>query len=408
VSQWTLVNEQLQAREPWTITSLEVTPLVRRVAIDSEAQVARIGLSVNVSHSRLDDIRMKLIAPSGRAVELLFEKPSSSVNEVTVVDPAQLAPLRGEAIDGTWTLSLRDEATGVNGHLHNWNLSLNSQVVVESFDRGLDIPAPLERESNNIWFSADGKYAVARALQSDNARMWDLASARPARSIAVPASQSVIGLSADARHLVTLAQDSVILWSTSNGRREAALDTTVAAADVELSGDGRHLLVIQRAGSETRFDLWSLETRRRISRVRIAGAPALTAMNDNATRLAIADYDRAVRVWDFRTGKQISQLDLHALATDLRLSADGNALAIVHGDQGVSMWRTDEPTEPIMIERTADRWQLRFSPSGNLFLAGSARQGYQIYRTSDGAVSGPPMHAGLGPVSEPVLAFTDD
>ena len=46
----------------------------------------------------------------------------------------------GEAVSGTWSLTLRDESTGVTGHLMNWNLSPNSQVVVETFERGLDIP----------------------------------------------------------------------------------------------------------------------------------------------------------------------------------------------------------------------------------------------------------------------------
>ena len=45
----------------------------------------------------------------------------------------------------------------------SWNLSLNSQVVVETFDRGLDIPDPLERSSENLWLSPDGRYVLATA-----------------------------------------------------------------------------------------------------------------------------------------------------------------------------------------------------------------------------------------------------
>ncbi len=408
VSQWALVNEQVQAREPWTVSALEVTPLVRRVVVDRNATVTRIGLSVNVSHARLDDLRLKLIAPSGRTVELLPEGKSSSVNDVNNFSQAQLAPLKGEPISGTWTISVRDEATGINGHLHGWNLNLNSQVVVETFERGLDIPAPVERESDNIWFSDDGRYAIARAQQSDNARLWDLASARPARSIAVPASERVLGLAVDARFLVTVAQDAVHMWSTGTGRREAVLDAAVGGADVQLSSDGRHVLVSRRGATETSFGLWSLEEQKRVATMSVAGAPAMVAINGSVTRIAIADYDRAVRIWNMRTGQQEAQLDLHALATGIQLSPDGDALAVVHGDQGISLWRTEQPATPLLVEQGDDRWQLRFSPSGDLLVAGSSRRGYQLYRVSDGAIAGPPLHAGFAATSDALLAFSVD
>lgn len=409
ISQWLLVNEALRPREPWTLSALEVTPLVRRVVIDRDAVVSRIGLTVNISHNRLDDVRMKLIAPSGRMVELVAERASASVSDVLRISRQQLAALQGEQVRGTWTLSLRDEATGINGHLHGWNLSLNSQVAVESFDRGLDIPAPVERRSDNIWFAANGRYAVARALQSDNARMWDLATARPARSIAVPARETVIGLGAGAQLLVSVAHDDVHLWNTVSGRREAVMRVAASGATVRLSDDGLHLLVIRGSGDETAFSLWSLESRQRVANLRIAGAPAMAVIDASGNHLAIADYDRAVRVWDLRNGRQLSQVDLHAMASEMRLSADGSMLAVVHGEQGVSMWRVDQPKEPLLVERGGtDRWRIRFSPSGNLLLAGSNRHGFQIYRTRDGEILGPPLHAGLGPDSDAVLAFGPD
>jgi len=408
VSQWSLVNEQVQSRETWTVSALEVTPLVRRVVVDRNATVTRIGLSVNVSHARLDDLRLKLIAPSGRTVELLPEGKSSSVNDVNSFSQAQLEPLKGEPINGTWTLSVRDEATGINGHLHGWNLNLNSQVIVETFDRGLDIPAPVERDSDNIWFSNYGRYAIARAQQSDNARLWDLANARPARSIAVPASERVLGLTLDARFLVTVAQDAVHLWNTGTGRREAVLNAEVGGAEVELSRDGRHVLISRRGATETVFRLWSLEAGQRIAELTVAGIPAVVAMDGSVTRIAIADYDRAVRIWNMRTGQQEAQLDLHALATGIQLSPDGGALAVVHGDQGISLWRTDRPETPLLVEQGDARWQFRFSPSGDLLVAGSARRGYQLYRVSDGAIAGPPLHAGFAATSDALLAFSID
>ncbi|MDZ7644178.1 MAG: proprotein convertase P-domain-containing protein [Woeseiaceae bacterium] len=279
VSQWSLQNDRLVRREPWTISSLEITPLLRRVAVDRQGNVSRIGLSVNVGHARLADLRLKLIAPSGRTVELDFRAERSSANDETRFASAQLEPLLGETLAGTWSLSLQDEAPGVNGHLIGWNLNLNAQVLVENFDRGLDIPAPVERESDSVWFDRDGRYAVARAARSDSARLWDLASAQPARTIAVPADERVIGLGADGRYLVTAARDAVHLWRTVNGRRESVLPTAIAGDEVRISDDGRHLLIVRRGEPETELELWSVETGERVARLGIAGSPALLSID---------------------------------------------------------------------------------------------------------------------------------
>jgi WD40 repeat protein len=407
VAQWQLQNRQLVAREPWTISALEITPLVRRIAVDSRATASRIGLRVNVSHARLADLRLKLIAPSGKAVELDFPVASSSAIEEISFAAADFAELRGEPLAGTWSLSLRDEATGVSGHLIAWDLSLNSQGLVESFERGLDIPAPVERDSNTIWFSPDGRYAVARALQSDSARMWDLGNARPARTVAVPASEAVIGVTTDGRYLVTRAQNDIHLWRIVNGRREAVLKADIGSADVRLTGDGQHLFVARRGESGTVFERWSLEQRAAISRLSVAGTPALFAIDDAGRHIAVADYDRAVRVWDVQTGEQLVQLDQHAQPSAVQLSADGRAIAVLHGEQGMSLWRTDAAAEPLLLERD-ERWQIRFSPSGDLLLAGSVTRGHRLYRSADGTLLGPALDAGSAAGGELLLGFSRD
>ena len=408
ISQWSLVDQSLESREPWTMSALEVTSLVRRVVIDREGLANRVGLTVNVSHARLDDIRMKLIAPSGRTIELAFDQPASAANDEIRVSREQLSPLIGEPLNGTWSLSLRDESTGVIGHLVGWNLNLNSQVVVENFERGLDIPDPVERASENLWFSPDGRYAIARALQSDSARLWDLNSAEAARTIAVPANERVLGLSANAEFLVTTTQDTINMWRTATGRRSAVLDVGVAGADAILGTDGEHVLVPRRSDIDTQFELWSLNSGTVVAELSVAGAPALVAMDATGKHLAVADYDRAVRVWDISAGVLVSQIDLASQPSQIALSASGESLGVVHGDQGVSLWRIDRPEDPVLQESSRDEWHIAFSPSGARFLAGNVRQGFQIYRSSDGAISGPLLDAGVEAGDEKLLAFSGD
>ncbi|MGI9204678.1 MAG: AAA-like domain-containing protein [Woeseiaceae bacterium] len=408
IRQWVAGADGIETREPWTMSALEVAPLVRRVIVDLDGTAARIGLTVNVSHPRLDDMRLKLIAPSGRTVEISLQQSSSAANEEIRIATAQLRPLVGESLNGTWSLSLRDEAMGVSGHLVGWKLSLNSQVAVESFERGLDVPDPVERPSENLWFAADGRYAIARALQSDSARLWDLNYARAARTIAVPASERVIGLSANAQFLVTMAQNTVNFWRIADGRRHAALDLDTTIIDIVLSNDGRHLLVSSRSEQDTLLEIWSIDSAEAVANMTVAGVPALMSIDASATYLAVADFDRAVRIWNLRNRELVSQLDLGAQPSQIELSANGESLGVILGNQGVSLWSTRQPESPVYEEAGVGEWHMGFSPSGARFIAGNQREGMQIIESLNGEPSGPLIDAGLRRASQKIYRFSGD
>jgi WD40 repeat protein len=408
ITQWTLSEGELLPKEAWTISALEVTPLVRRVVVDRIGRVSRIGLSINVSHARLSDLLIKLIAPSGRAVDLQFSQAASSANEFIAIDRGELESLQGELLSGTWSLSVRDEATGIDGHLVGWNLSLNSQVIVENFDRGLDIPDPLEKESDNLWVADDGRFAVARLSQSDGMQLWDLRGARPIRTLAVPASEVVIGFSPQSGYLVTATADSINLWRTGDGRRQTTLATGASSQQAVMSNDGRRLLVESRGETNTDFELWSLETHKRITRISVAGTPALVSIDASGSHLAVADYDRSVRVWDFSRNRLLAQFDLAAQPTRIELSPDGSRLGAVHGDRGVSLWHADVPDAPLLQEWQVAPWQMAFSATGRKFLAGNPRYGFQVYRSQDGSIMGPLLGSGMSVNATSELAFSMD
>ena len=407
VSQWSLEQNRLQQRDSWAITALEVTPLVRRVIVDRDGEVRRVGLTLNLSHARATDLRIKVIAPSGRAVEIDAGVDRASSNQDIQVPAAQLSDLKGEPLNGTWSLSVRDEELGVAGQLVGWNLQLNSQGLVEDFQRGLNISDPAERETEDLWFSDDGRYAVARAMQSDSARIWDLAFAQPVRAIAVNEREQIIGLSAGARLLVTATQDTINLWDTSSGNRVAVLPVGAASATSRLTADGSHLFVQRGRDGDSEFELWALDDAVISARLNTAGTPALVSLDAGGNRIAIADYDRAVRVWDLRDGTLLAQVDLSEQPSEVHLAAGGEILGVVFGESGASLWRVDEPQQAMLEEFGSGRWRIVFSASGSKLLVGRADIGFQIYDSGSGQMLGPPLGSGGGATGS-ILSFSSD
>jgi WD40 repeat protein len=406
ISQWSMSNNSLRRRAGWTISALEVTPLVRRLMIEQPGTVRSVSLQINLSHARRDDIRAKLIAPSGRAVDIEFDG-SETMSEVQFPGTV-FSEFIGETITGTWSLSLRDETVAVPGSLADWTLRLNGKAHTDALERSVAIPDPVARESNDIWFSDHGRYAVARAVNSDSARLWDLLYAQPARTIAVPASERVLGVGMNAEYLVTARQDTVSLWQASSGRRHSVLDIGGTNAELQLSADGRYLSLLQKGDTESAFELWSLESAQVLSRMTIPGSPALLAVSATGSHLAVADYDRAVRVWDLAAKQQIAQIDLALQPSMITLSANGDSLGVIQGQQGLSLWSMTAPNVPLLRERSRGDWHLAFSPSGSKVIAGNSSDGFQVYRSSDGAIAGPLVGTGLSPGTARLLAFSDD
>lgn len=408
IRQFSYSQQGLQSRESWPVTALEVTPLVRRVIVDREGAVARIGLTLNVSHARMNDLRVKIIAPSGRTVEIETGVERASSNEDIRIPAQQLGALVGESLSGTWSISVRDESLGVAGQLVGWNLKLNSQGAVEYFQRGLNIPDPVEGETQNIWFDPSGHYAVARARQSDSARIWDLAFAEPVRAIPLPESERLIGLDASSHRLVTASLDKVSLWDTTSGDKLTTLDVGAASSSAMLTPDRMHLFVAERGDTESRLETWNLEDGVIAAEVVVAGSPALVAIDGAGQRIAVADFDRAVRIWDAGTNELLAQIDLPAQPSEIKLSANGETLGVVFANAGVAIWSVASPQSPLLEEFGGGTWQLAFSSSGNVAAAGRPATGFQVINTSDGSLNGPRLGVRQEISGTDLLAFSDD
>ncbi|MCG8408935.1 MAG: proprotein convertase P-domain-containing protein, partial [Phycisphaerales bacterium] len=370
--------------------------------------VQRIGLTLQISHPRLNDLRIKVIAPSGRAVEVDVGLERASSNTDIRIPPSQLKGLVGESIGGTWSISFRDETIGVAGHLVGWNLRLNSQVLVEDFQRGLSIPDPVERETENVWVDVDGKYAVARATQSDSARIWDLSFAKPIATLAISENERIIGIDKGARTLATGTLETVHLWDTASGRLLATLPIGAASQTSMLTRDGKRVFAQYRSDAETRLEFWSLATGNRDGELLVAGTPALIALDSSGYRLAIADYDRAVRIWDVKNRKLVAQIDLPMQPSSIALSTGGRTLGAVYGTAGVSMWNVDAPQMPVLEQFGEGRWRLEFSQSGARVLVGRSRGGYRLRRSDNGQPIGPALGVADETASSDLLAFAQN
>jgi WD40 repeat protein len=166
---------------------------------------------------------------------------------------------------------------------------------------------------------------------------------------------------------------------------------------------------VQRRGDEeTVIELWSLEQRAVIAELAVAGTPAMIAMDTSGRRLAVADYDRAVRIWDFREGELLAQVDLQAQPSAIRLAAAGEVLGLVYGTAGAGLWRVEQPQQPILEEFHEGRWQLVFSGSGSRALIGRAGEGYRVYDTESGRILSPMIGGGGVADDAELVAFSED
>jgi subtilisin-like proprotein convertase family protein len=116
------------------------------ITFTEAGRVARMSVTVSISHTFIGDLVVKLFSPSGTTV-ILHNRAGGSANDLrrtyTVADSPQLGILAGETLSGAWTLAVADVAAADIGRLDRWELdaTLADQATVELEDApGLTIP----------------------------------------------------------------------------------------------------------------------------------------------------------------------------------------------------------------------------------------------------------------------------
>jgi subtilisin-like proprotein convertase family protein len=109
---------------------------IERVLTTTEAgQVASVEVSVDISHTYIGDLRVRLRAPSGAEV-VLHERVGGSTDNITrtytVASTPALATLAGLAISGSWKLLVSDNDAADVGKLNRWGLVIRRAMAAAS------------------------------------------------------------------------------------------------------------------------------------------------------------------------------------------------------------------------------------------------------------------------------------
>jgi len=128
------------------------------IHIDDTGSLASIKVSVDISHTFIGDLRLTLLAPSGRQVVLHDRNGGSADNIRRSYDAAStpgLSALAGESIQGDWVLWVQDLAAVDSGTLNRWDLEITTRagtVIEVEESPGITIPdnnlAGIERALN--------------------------------------------------------------------------------------------------------------------------------------------------------------------------------------------------------------------------------------------------------------------
>jgi len=99
------------------------------VFLTESGRIASIIVRINITHTYIGDLVVRLFSPDNTVVFLHNRSGGSSVNLQTsyfsTSSATSLNLLNGKSITGAWTLSVSDQATGDQGVFNSWSFSIN-------------------------------------------------------------------------------------------------------------------------------------------------------------------------------------------------------------------------------------------------------------------------------------------
>jgi immune inhibitor A len=113
-------------RQSQAIPDDDTSGIESLIAINRDGFTRQLSVSVDISHTYIADLQVKLVAPSGQTI-MLHNKEGGSADNLRKTyassSHAALASLTGSAVGGNWALQVADLAGTDTGTLNNWSMA---------------------------------------------------------------------------------------------------------------------------------------------------------------------------------------------------------------------------------------------------------------------------------------------
>jgi len=200
----------------------------------------------------------------------------------------------------------------------------------------------------SVCLSANGRFVVAHATDSQGLLVWDLDTGKRQRVANVPQQYGNLAISPDGSQLAYSTGNTffrvmggIVLVEVQTGRTNmiAPNEPTVVLA---ISPDGRWLASGHPSGE---IAFWKLPdgklVRRFLAHRQMFGA--LSFSPDSALLVSGGD-DQLIHLWQTGTSNRVATLQGHGSGiTSCAFSADGQMLVSSSGDDTVKLWKAKEP-----------------------------------------------------------------
>ncbi|MGY6275051.1 proprotein convertase P-domain-containing protein [Methylomonas sp. MgM2] len=190
------------------------------VRFNDSALAGAVKVTVDITHTYIGDLRLTLIAPSGRTV-VLHDRNGGREDNIRktfdISNTPSLAGLTGESIQGVWTLFLQDLAPADTGLLTRWEIEVTGKQ--DDSIRLEEMPGVIIPDNNSG--------GVERSLiVNDDGHARDL-------NVSLDITHTYIG---DLRvSLVSPAGTSIVLHNRSGGSADNLITTYSSATTAGLA-----------------------------------------------------------------------------------------------------------------------------------------------------------------------------
>ena len=124
-------NFQGQAAPNLAIPDNNMTGVASTIAANASGVVARIRVTVDITHTYIGDLQVELFSPAGRRA-VLHSRSGGTQNDLRRTfdsnSPGQLSNIVGQPVQGTWMLQVRDLDAVDTGTLNTWSLNIDTSA----------------------------------------------------------------------------------------------------------------------------------------------------------------------------------------------------------------------------------------------------------------------------------------